>query len=806
LSGFHARFAAGVVRRPRRVLLAAGAAAAAAAALLWRFQVDPDVEHLFPKDDPTLRLTRHLQGDSPPSRVLFVVLRGEDARAVDEAVPAVARGLRTSPFLARVVATREEFAGPRFEWHRRAPLYGLPEETLDRLRARLAGPERRAELESAARRLADDPLAGKQTLLRDPLGVRWIFDEAAQAPGRFPFRLLPGSPYLVTESPPLAFLRAVGRDDSFKTSFSEALLRDVRARLEAALAGTAVRAELAGGYVSAEFHAGAMRKDMQVQIVSSLVLVMAFLSWSTRSGLAPHALLLPVALAIACSLAFGGWLLGPLTPLAVSAAAILIAQGIDFPVHFFSRFRAERTRLGRAEAVAASQASLGRPFLGAAATTLAAFAALLASHFPGFRQLGVLLFLGLSLALVASMTLLPVLLLGLDRFLKPAAPRVPAAVRAAARPRPAAAAGMAALALAAWTVVGLRGVRVDLDLRNSMPPGDPGLAVLQGLERDLGVSLTPVFALTDAGVDPESLAPRLAALRASGRIGGADGPHALFPSAADRARARRFLAETGGWVEGTIADLAALGFRPDSFRPGLEELQRALAAPAPEVATLDREEFSALRRASVYERDGKRFWVVTLLPARSLWTPSDRAAFDGAARAELGGGTEFYSAFHLPDHYAAVLLHDLRGLALWTAAGVAVLTLLSAGQVRGGLLALVPVAAAAGVALAAAALFGYALNPMNLASIPIVLGIGVDAGIHYVCRLRGAGRADPGAAVLEAGPGIWGSAVTTLLGFGSIAFSSTPGLASMGVLVAVGVVTSLAAALYLLPALSRVVK
>ncbi len=796
MTRLHARFAAGVLRRPRLVLaLSAIAAAAAAWLLATRLRIDPDIERLFPRDDPTLRLTRHLQGDSPPSRVLFIVLRADDPAKLEETLPGIVERLRASPCLARVVATRREFAGPRWEWFEQAPLAALPEESFEPLRDRLAGPGRRKELESTIRRMEDDPLAGKQTALADPLGLRWIFEEAASRPGRFPFALRHGSPYLVVDRPPLACVRAIGTDDSFNTSFSEKLLRDVRARLPAG-------AELAGGYVSAEHHAGAMRKDMQVQIASSMVLVLLFLCWFTRSWVAPHFLLAPLGLALALGLGLGGWILGPLTPIAVSSAAILIAQGIDFPVHFLSRFRAERARAGRDEAIASSQVSLGPPFLGAAATTMAAFLALLASRFPGFRQLGTMLSIGFALALAASVTLLPVLLRAADRFARPEGDRTPWLVRAAGAiaDRPAGRLAAAVLALAglgAWGVVAARGVPMDLDLRNSMPPGDPGLEVLRGLERDLETSLTPVFALVDARTPLEWIRARVAALRAGGAIGAADGPQDLFPPGEARERLRR---ETNEWVKGALAEMKSLGLAPERFRAGLEGWRRRLEAdPAPEA--LERPEHEALRRMFLFEDGGRRSWVVWLFPRRSLWRPGDRAAFDAQARAALGAGAELYGAFHLPDHYERVLRGDLERVALWTAAGVVALTLLSVGSLGAGLLALLPVILATGATLAAAALLGHSVNPMNMVAVPIVLGIGVDSGIHYACRLREV--RDPARAALDAGPGVWGSTVTTLLGFGSIAFSVTPGLSSMGVLVAVGAGMSLLSALFLLPACAK---
>jgi predicted exporter len=777
--------------RPGIVLGIAGVVFAAAVVLLGRFEIDPNVENLLPSDDPTLELTRSLHGGMPPARSLVVVLRADKAGELVERLPGAVASLRGSPHLASVRATREEFAGPRVGWFKQSPLAFLPPESLEALRDRLAGPGRKAELESARRRLAEDPIAGKEVVLRDPLGTRWILQEAAERlSDRFPARLRPGTPYLVFDR--TALLLATGREDSFVIPFSHALLQDVRTRLGAALAGSGVRFELAGGYVTAAWQEGAMRRDMTIQSVTSAVLVVAFLAWFTRSFLAAHLILVPVALGIVCALAFIG-LTGPVTPLVASAAAVLIAQGIDFPVHLFSRFREARAEMDRDAAIDAAVRSLSRPLLGACLTTVAAFFSLCASDFPGFAQFGVVLLVGLQLCLLASMLVFPVLL----RFVDGAARRPAGNLPAPRRVRAAPAAMVVLVGLAGWGVAFAKGVRMDLDLRNSMAPGDPGMGALSGLERDLGVSLSPVYALVDVERPLDELRRGVERLRSEGAIGAGDGPHALIPSVEQRSRIDEFRRVVEGWRDGARADLAALGFRPEPFDPALDELSRMIAAEAPGVEGLRKPDFASLR-ASVERGDA---WIVTLLPSRSLWTPEARRRFDDAARAALGPGARLYSAYHLPDHAARTLEADLLRVLAITAAAVVILTLVSVGSFVDGLRALVPVALATGVTMGAAALLGGAINPMNLIAFPLVIGIGVDGGIHFLCRLRSDPRRDRSAALRDVGPGVWGSTATTLLGFGSIAFSSTPGLVSMGILVAVGAAASLLGTLVVLPAL-----
>ncbi len=797
-----------VVRHPWAVLALATAFLGGSLALLARFRIDPNVEHLLPPDDPTVLLTRRLQGGSPPSRVLVVSVRAPTVPALDAVLPSVVSALRASPHLASVRATREEFVGPsRWAWYGQAPVAFLPEESLAALRDRLIGPGRRAEVESAKRRIAEDALAGTEVVRRDPLGTRWILAGAAERmPVGFPSRLAPGTSYLVFENPPLALLLATGKDDSFVLPFARALLEDVEDRLAVTVAGTSVRTELAGGYVTAVWQESAMRRDMEIETIFSVILVVVFLVWFTRSLAAAHLVFVPVSLAIVGTLALGGAILGPLTPLVASAAAVLVAQGIDYPVHLFVRFREARAGLGRDEAVGAALRSVTRPLAGVCVTTMAAFLALLASRFPGYRQFGIVLSIGLGLCLLGTLGLFPVLLRLVDRGERPAKDHTPWLVRAAAS----GAAGRSLtpvlvlavlVGLAGWGITLARGLRIDLDLRNSMAPGDPGGAVLEGLERDLGASLLPVFALVDARTPVEEIRREVDGLCAAGAVAAAHGVQSLVATAEGAARAEAFRRETAGWVEAALEDLVSAGFRPEPFRAPLSELAAVLARDAPGLERLERPEFDGLRRSLRVEAEGRSWWVVTFQPRRSLWSPTERAAFDAGVRGALGEDVRLFSAFHLPDHTAASLGGDLLRVAGLTAAALLVLTVLAVGSIPDGLRALVPVSLATGVTLGVATLLGGAINPINMGAVPLILGVGVDGGVQYLCRLRQDPRRDRIAALLDVGPAVWGSTVTTLLGFGAIASAKTPGLISMGILVSAGAASSLIATLFALPAL-----
>ena len=95
------------------------------------------------------------------------------------------------------------------------------------------------------------------------------------------------------------------------------------------------------------------------------------------------------------------------------------------------------------------------------------------------------------------------------------------------------------------------------------------------------------------------------------------------------------------------------------------------------------------------------------------------------------------------------------------------------------------------------------LNPANLIALPLIVGVGVDNGVHvlhdYASKPAGT-LYRLGAAT---GRGIAVAGLTTVLGFGTLAFAGHRGLAGLGLVLGLGVTFCMIAALVILPALLR---
>jgi len=114
------------------------------------------------------------------------------------------------------------------------------------------------------------------------------------------------------------------------------------------------------------------------------------------------------------------------------------------------------------------------------------------------------------------------------------------------------------------------------------------------------------------------------------------------------------------------------------------------------------------------------------------------------------------------------------------------------------LLTLVPLLLAGMVTLEICVLIGMPLNFANIIALPLLLGVGVAFKIYYIMAWR-SGHTNLLQSSLTRAV-IW-SALTTATAFGSLWLSQHPGTSSMGKLLALSLVTTLAAAVLFQPAL-----
>jgi hopanoid biosynthesis associated RND transporter like protein HpnN len=137
---------------------------------------------------------------------------------------------------------------------------------------------------------------------------------------------------------------------------------------------------------------------------------------------------------------------------------------------------------------------------------------------------------------------------------------------------------------------------------------------------------------------------------------------------------------------------------------------------------------------------------------------------------------------------------------LYAFLAIAVVLLCDFRKIGRMLIALLPLGVGLVLALGVLGLTGLPLNPANIIALPLVLGVGVDNGVHllhdYLIRRRKGLRT----VSYPIARGVLVKGLTTMIGFGTLMISSQRGLAGLGLCLTLGVGCCLLASLVLLPA------
>jgi len=131
---------------------------------------------------------------------------------------------------------------------------------------------------------------------------------------------------------------------------------------------------------------------------------------------------------------------------------------------------------------------------------------------------------------------------------------------------------------------------------------------------------------------------------------------------------------------------------------------------------------------------------------------------------------------------------------------VLVLVWLDFRSLADALLALVPVVVGFTLTFGLLWALGMSINPANIIVLPLMFGIGVDAGVHVLHRFRMNPTEPPPGLVRGTGKGITVTSLTTIIAFACMITARHRGIASLGFVLATGITLTLLACWTLMPA------
>jgi len=790
-------------------LVVAAAVAIAGAALTSRLTVKSDLSYLLPESTPSVRQLRALEKRARIAATFMLGVESTDVAARARAGEALLRRIRAldATTLGIGGVTSDDGLFRRYTWDNRFLFVDLADLTAarDTLRDRMmkANPLYVS---------LDDPTDDRNDEGTGPSGdrldaLRRKLDEAEEK-ARHPKPLVSDDGQLQ-----LIIVRATfnGGDLDSGARLTTALQHQIDATI--AEAGSPVTIGMAGDVIRGLAEQHGLVAGMTIATLLTLSAVLAALLLYFRSLAGVLALGWSLTVGALVAFAFTELTIGHLNIASAFLSSIVIGNGINFGIIYLGRYFEER-RAGHPVERSLEIAKRGtmRPTAAAALAAGTAYLSLAATPFRGFRDFGIIGGMGMACCWISAYTVLPAALAVAERRGWLRVRPEPAAIgwfeRALpTRPGPvlvAAAILFVASALGAWRY--LTHQPLESNLRNMASTNaelDRGVALMDKFDRTFGHGISGGFALAVNRRD--EVAPLVRKLGAADE--GKPERQRLFSRVttlddrlpADQPDKLEILDELRRLIDRQLRHPDTLS---DADRTSLQE-----SRPPNNLRALGDADVPLELAWPYVERDGTRGRIVLANTGLGIdsWDTGDLRRFAAAVRG-LGLGPDVLvggSAFVFTDMLDAMERDGPRATAIAAlGAIVVVVALLGPGLAAFATLFCGAFGTLALVALAG--LFGLKVNFLDFVALPITIGIGIDYAVNIISRAR----TEPDTPQGRVESARTASAValcsyTTVVGYGSLWFSSNKGIRSFGFAAMLGELTCLSAALLIAPALAR---
>jgi hopanoid biosynthesis associated RND transporter like protein HpnN len=589
---------------------------------------------------------------------------------------------------------------------------------------------------------------------------------------------------------------------------------------------------------------GSLTQDANTLMGSMVTALLGILWLSVRSVRTVIAMLLTTVIGLVITAAIGLLVIGRFNVISVAFIPLFVGLGVDFTIQYSVRSRAERlTQPVLATALIAAGRSVGPALALSAAAISVGFFSFLPTTYIGVAELGAIAGLGMVVAFVLTIVLLPALLMVLRPSDKgtadvgfPLLAPVDTFIHRHHRPV-LAVASVAALA----SLIVLPQLRFDFNPLNLKSPTVESMTTLDALAADPDWTPNAISVLVPSLDAAQSLAPQLAALPEVSRTVTlasfipAEQPEklALIGAVAQQlgpalsAPPRPAPTDTDLREALTAAAIAlraaADGTAPPAGLPAarsalrlatvLETLQKA----APEQRAAAQSAIDAPLKVMLDQiramLQAQPITLETLPPALI----ADWIAPGGRARIEVlprSGQNErslhrFAQAIQAVAPNATGAPIDTRAsgdsvvrafleAGVYSLLSITVILVLVLRRMRDVVLTLTPVMLSGLLTFASCAVVGLQLNFANIIALPLLFGVGVAFNIYFVLAWRAGETAMLQSSLMRA---VVFSAMTTATAFGALWLSSHPGTASMGRLLMISLGWELLVTLLVRPAL-----
>jgi uncharacterized protein len=676
----------------------------------------------------------------------------------------------------------------------------------------------------------------KRNLLEDPLDLARIFQNRLvinQGPACFPLHR--GHYLSYDDKTLLMILRPLesASDLKFSTDLMIFLDRVRNVIIEKnSKFSDRVKVSFWGSHVETVANTRIVKRDMLITIITSFIGVLLLFFLVFRHKIALLFVGLPLFIGILWTLGLTQLVLGHLTVVTFAFGAVLIGLGIDFAIHIYNRFLEERRRSGVLSVYKALHIALvktGEGVLLGALTTAVAFFSMFFTSFRGFRELGFVAGSGIICCLFSIFMLFPILV----RYVIPkslpenhreitsfALPRVFKMLREF--PRLVIIIGLVMTAYFAWQA---RSVRFDENFAALKQHSSEYTELIGRLKSRFPLASHQIIAIvsdsTLQGVleKNDRLYENLIK-QEKYPILSSDSLRNFLPSVKSQKESKQMIRETiGNRLDETTARLLhqgkEAGLSPKVLQPLIERLKLLTKSASDENNLLLYEDLrhpfmirlvqGYLAKQEFFDYKDSEYKVITrIFPPAGQWEAGVPQGFFDLL-SEGVGSVEFTGVSIVADEIQKTVKRDLAFIMLLVIGSVSFILVLYFRGFLKTLFAVFPVVCGSIWMLGTMCIFGIELNFLNVIVIPMIIGVGVDNGIHlmlrYCERKDNPDMEDLRLAVVMTGRSLVMTSLTTIVGFGSLILADFRGIREMGILSIFGIAYTLIASLVFLPAI-----
>jgi predicted RND superfamily exporter protein len=819
-----------VLRHSKGIAIGAALLAVLAVAGALQIHFDPDLLNLIPQNNREVNDFRKVLRDLGTLDNHVVVLeipKGADVNTYDSLIESIAEGYRKNPNIEDVqyrIPNPLDFVEIILP---RALLFLTPGQ-LEQVGQKLSDDGIRQSVQRNATLLqTPQSFALKELVRYDPFNLAPIFlDKFQSASGGF--KLDASSGYYLSADHSTLLMLAKPKRPAQDVPFAKQLLND-GALIEAnalkefqknAAPGTVLpRITHTGGYQIAAGDADLIRGDIVINVLGTFFGVLGLFLYAFRRPAALAYGALPMALALALTFGVAGVVYGQLSSASAGFAALLAGLGIDFITVLYGRYVDERNR-GATMAhgiIVAIRKTLPGVFV-AALTTAATFYAFLATDFQGMTQLGFLTGTGVLFFLACTALLLPALIVLSER--RGESKRAPKLylhsfgshhlIEGSLR-RPKATIWIWVIFTAICAVFSVR-LRFSDNIQDLRAKGNEGVVNQEKVTKKFGQSFEFMMyvieakSLDDVIVRTHRVTNELQPLVADNTIASYQSIASFVPPKdqqlgvireLERGRADRF---NFARIDATFRKaLVESGFKPQAYDDYMKMFAQTVAPKEPiTIETLNDPDLLAFTSRFVKRTPNGWMSVTYLYPTGGKWprdVPPKLRALQASHPGEILTGINLVSG---------TLRHIVRADAVRSTIigiiAVIVIMLLAFRRIVMAALTFVPFLVGVVAMFGLMAIIGLEFNFMNIFVGLMILGCGTDYAVYILERYK-ENPSEFGFAARETGKAVVMAALTTIVGYGSFAFSHYPGLRSIGYASFFGIFFSGLAAITLLPAI-----